>query len=405
MSDLREDLDRALRTVTFGEAPVERAKRDGRRIRTRRRTTLLALTLGVAAAAAGYPALAGNGAAGRPAPLTGSTTPSPRPSSGHHMTVTAGPPGQTTEAPTGLTDKTGQVAQGTIGDMKWQITVVPPGPKNPVPADSCYTVTVSFQNPGIQGTCYQLPSFWSGLGPSAPALFDEMSDNNTTATIVGEVANDVAFFIVTFSDGQRLKLIPVTVHGHRYVAWLAPLSMTTASITAHLGGPYSDSGQTVTAIPFNQPGGLPDFGLWQAPGQAVPPTGTGVVGAGTTAGHPWKVTAYEGPWGTCFVNQPADTQCVWAAKLDTTGIHGWSSFGQGYSVFGSAAPGVALVRVKLSDGTTVQARPARVGNEYLFGFVTGKGATPTHWTAYNASGNQVSSGSLPPLAEAAPAAR
>ena len=57
MNDLREDLDRALRTVTFSEAPVERAKRAGRRIRTRRRVALLAGALAVAAVAAGYPAL------------------------------------------------------------------------------------------------------------------------------------------------------------------------------------------------------------------------------------------------------------------------------------------------------------------------------------------------------------
>ena len=63
MNELREDLDRALRTVTFSEAPVERVKRDGRRIRTRRRVTLLAGVLAVAAVAAGYPALARNSAA------------------------------------------------------------------------------------------------------------------------------------------------------------------------------------------------------------------------------------------------------------------------------------------------------------------------------------------------------
>ncbi len=55
VNELGEDLDRALRTVTFSEAPVERVKRDGRRIRTRRRVTLLAGVLAVAAVAAGVP--------------------------------------------------------------------------------------------------------------------------------------------------------------------------------------------------------------------------------------------------------------------------------------------------------------------------------------------------------------
>jgi hypothetical protein len=74
VNELGEDLDRALRTVTFSEAPIERVKRDGRRIRTRRRVTLLAGVLAVAAVAAGYPALARNSAA-PPAPAAGHTTP------------------------------------------------------------------------------------------------------------------------------------------------------------------------------------------------------------------------------------------------------------------------------------------------------------------------------------------
>jgi hypothetical protein len=62
-------------------------------------------------------------------------------------------------------------------------------------------------------------------------------------------------------------------------------------------------------------------------------------------------------------------------------------------VFGSAAPGVASVRVSLSNGQTVTARPVGVGNEDLFAFVIGRSVTPIHWTAYDASGRQVGSGS------------
>ena len=42
MNDLREDLDRALRALPVSPAPVERARRDGRRLRNRRRATYLA---------------------------------------------------------------------------------------------------------------------------------------------------------------------------------------------------------------------------------------------------------------------------------------------------------------------------------------------------------------------------
>jgi hypothetical protein len=266
VSDLREDLDRALRTVTFGEAPVERARRDGRRIRVRRR--LLAAAGGVlvaVAVAAGYPALAGNGTAAPPAPLTGHPASAPAPAQGG-LAVTAYPAPATTEAPTGLAGKTGEIAAGSVGDMKWRVSVIPPGPKNPVRADPCYTITIVLGG-DLQGPCYDLPpSMGVGLGMSKPAAFTEYLDSDATVTSVGEASPDVTYFIVTFADGQRLKLLPVTVHGHRYIAWMAPPSMAIASVVAHLGGPYTDSGQTATVVPLQRPGKPPVFGRWKSAG-------------------------------------------------------------------------------------------------------------------------------------------
>jgi len=264
MSDLKEELDRALRTVTFGEAPVERVKRAGRRIRARRRVALLAGVLAVAAVAAGYPALAGSAAA-PPAPLTGHPTqaPSPRPS---HMAVSAYPAPATTQAPGGLASKTGEIAAGSVGDMRWRVAVIPPGKKNPVPADPCYTITIVLGG-DIQGPCYDLPAaLGRGLGEAKPAAFTQRSDNGATVTTVGEAAPDATYFIVTFADGQQLKLLPVTVGGHRYIVWMAPLSLAVDSVVAHLGGPYSDSGQTATAVPVERPGKPPAFGRWRLAG-------------------------------------------------------------------------------------------------------------------------------------------
>jgi hypothetical protein len=273
VNDLREDLDRALRTVTFSEAPLERAKRAGRRIRARRRVALLAGALAVAAVAAGYPALT-RASAGPPAPATGTKTPAPHQTPyGGDPLVTAGPAGEATQAPDGMTDSTGQIAVGAIGDMKWQMSVVPPGPKSPVPGDSCYTVAISLGGSDMQGECNDIPvSLGRGLGTSKPAAFTELSNDGTTETTVGEATQDVAYFIVNFTDGQQLKLIPVTVGGHRYIAWMAPLSMAVRYVVAHLGGPYNDSGQIAVAVPFQQPGRSPVFGLWQQDGQGGPPT-------------------------------------------------------------------------------------------------------------------------------------
>jgi hypothetical protein len=391
VNDLREDLDRALRAVTFSEAPVERARRDGRRIRVRRRLTLLAGALAVAAAAAGYPALAGSAAA----PSAG---PGPAPSPAHSdLAVNAHPGSDATEAPGGLASKSGEIGAGSVGAMQWKVYVVPPGPKNPVRADSCYAVSINVGS-DITGNCNDIPAqLGRVLGARQPAAFLVASDDNTNATVVGEASADVTYFIVTFTDGQQLKLLPVTAGGHRYVAWMAPLSMTIGSVTAHLGGPYSDSGQTASAVPFQQLGAPPLFGLWQREGDTAPPRDARVITSGRTP----KVTAYEGPWGTCFITAQSGG-CVPVARLAATTVIDFAGANPPDVGFGAAAPGVAAVRVTLSDGKAVTVHPVGVGNEDLFAFPLSPGATAVSWAAYDAAGHPDGAGPAGPGTSLAP---
>ena len=383
MNDLREDLDRALRAVTFSEAPVERARRDGRRIRARRRLTLLAGALAVAAIAAGYPALA-RSAAAPPAPATG---PGPAPSpSQSDMAVDAYPAGDATEAPGGLASKSGEVAAGSVGAMKWQAYVVPPGPKSPVPADSCYALSVNAGS-DIMGTCNDIPAqLGRGLGASQPAAFITASGDDTNATVVGEVSADVTYFIVTFTDGQQFKLIPVTAGGHRYIAWMAPLSMTDRERYRAPGRPV------LRQRAGRQRGPVPAAGL----AARVRPVAAGgrYRAAARRAGHhrrpaPWKVTAYEGPWGTCFVTGRPGGWCRTGREARRDDDHRLRPARTRPGVgFGAAAPGVATVRVTLSNGKAVTVHPVGVGNEDLFAFPVSKGVTPVSWTAYDAAGQQ-----------------
>jgi hypothetical protein len=92
------------------------------------------------------------------------------------------------------------------------------------------------------------------------------------------------------------------------------------------------------------------------------------------------------------VASPGTTECVPVKRLvTTTVISGWS--GDSPSVaFGWAAPGVTSVRVRLSNGKTTAVKPVGVGNEYVFAFAAGKGASPVSWTAYDAAGHQVGAG-------------
>jgi hypothetical protein len=395
VNDLREELDRALRTVTFSEAPIERVKRDGRRIRTRRRVTLLAGVLAVAAVAAGYPALARNSAA-PPAPATGTKSQAPHQAPyGGDPVITDGFPGGTTHATAGLATSSGVIAKGAMGGVPWQVTVRGPGATNPVPADPCFTVSITSVG-DLGGSCSDFPTLKAGvLNSGNPVMFTGEGDAVTEATI-GEAASVVTYVIVNFTDGQQLKLIPVTAAGHRYVAWMAPLSMTIETVVAHLGGPYVDSGQTATAVPFDPSGQLPVFGQWQQPGQRTPAKASGVIGGGVVGDHVWSAIGYVGPWGNCIVVNGEGFDCLPFGPLSTVTILGPVS----YSVpglrliFGSAPAGVAKVRVTLSGGKAVTARPVAVGNNRLFAVAVPVNAAPTRWTSYDSAGQQTGTASV-----------
>lgn len=266
MNELREDLDRALRTLTVNEAPVERTRLMGHRIRTRRRVTLVAVALAVVAVAAGYPALARNSAAPGTPSVGRSAKPAPHKPHGADPVVMAGPGPNAKMAADGMASANGEVASGAVGGESWRVTVHGPGSASPVPGDSCYLV-----EPGtfgdFAGSCQDIPATMANrLGANDPAAFTGSSDP-VSDVVVGEAAPQVTFLIVNFSDGQSLKLIPVTVGGHRYVAWIAPVSMTITSVVAHIGGPYFDSGVTATQAPFYPPGQQPVAGRWRLSGQ------------------------------------------------------------------------------------------------------------------------------------------
>ena len=391
MNGLHDELDQVLRTLPVGEPPVERTRRDGRRLRARRWAGA-AGALAVIAAAACYPALAGGAGQSSPAPAIGpAVTPSPSKTLANgDAVVTDGPAGTATMGPDGMTDKSGLVAQGTVAGAAWQVSVSGPGPANAVAGDSCYTFSLA-DAASVAGGCADLSAgLLDEVQSGSPAAFTGTADGAANV-IVGVAADDVTYFIVTFTDGQRLKLLPVTVAGHRYVAWVAPGHLVVATVEAHLGGPYDDSGQVATAVPFTLPGGLPVVSLWQQQGQAAPPRGTGVIGSGRAGGQAWQVTAHEGPWGTCVVGSASEFECVSVTQLTHTGVLGIMPTDMQGVGWGAAAPGVTRVRITLSGGQTVEVTPAGVGNEDLFAFWAGAG-TDTSWTAYDATGKEVGHG-------------
>jgi hypothetical protein len=381
MSELRDELDQALGAVPVGLPPLDRVLRDGHRLRIRRRAAVTAGILAVVAVLAGYPVLA-RVAAAPTAPVTGHHA------AGHHA---AGHDPVVTDSPATKGSVSGDIAQGTIGQVWWQLRVYPDNTQGDPRGDICYQPTVSTAS-YFSRFCGVDPA---GPADGVPATFSGMSAGAYEGAL-GMVGGDVAYFVLTFNDGQRLKLIPVSYEGHRYVAWTAPASMTIKSVTAHLGARGVDSGQTESTFPFDRPGAPIVFGAWYKPGQPLPPTGSAVLARGGSGSRAWTAVAHLGPWGTCFEAQNAGKSSEMACLPGTshkTGVYGSSSTPSGQRVdFMTAAPGIATLRITLSDGSTVSVTPVSVANERLAAFGLPRNVTVSGWTGYDTAGHVVAAG-------------
>jgi hypothetical protein len=370
VSELRESLDEALRAVTPGDPPVEEAIRRGKAIRTRRRG-------GVAAAVAALAVLVG---VGYPAVAHRKAAPAPATPTHKHISVTVLPPGPRAPA--------GTVATGAIDGKAWQVYTDNPK-TNGAPGQVCVGASgPAFGGSGIQPVCYPPQS----PDNTNPVDFVGLAVPGDAQASVGQVAPDVSYVLVRLSDDITLKLIPAKAYGTRYVAFASPPSLSVLSATAYLS-----DGQYLTAIPFNPPDELPVFAMWRAPGQPVPPKVTKRIASGSANGKAWAMYAATGPWGTCFVSTGLDTGDMgceaFSGQLDTqfTVLPGNSPG----LVAGTAAAGVRYLTITMTDGATMRVTPVLVGSQRYLAFYLDKGEQQVRrWTAYDASGKQLSSGKL-----------
>lgn len=363
MSDLRENLDSAFTAIDPGPAPVETAMRQGGKIRNRRRAWAVVGSMAAIAIAASFPVLSHQQAL--PGPPTTS-----------HVRVTVNPPGP--HSPAGL------IASGTIGSGTWQWLIGKPGADGPPADQQCFTAggTLASQFSVI---CDQSPGDVKdlGLGRSDPVAFE--GGGGTDAVVYGAVDSAVSYVTIRLGDGAVLTLHPATVYGVRYVAFAVPTDMVVDSATA-----YSRTGELATAIPYQPPGGSPIFQEWQQPGQAVPGRINGTFGSGTIDGQAWRATAHLGPWGTCLVYE-GSSSCFDSSQEPATG----SSVGSTSWVAGTAADSVSYVTITFKHGSALRVGVTNIGPERFWGTGLGaRSATGARWTAYNAAGKPVASGSV-----------
>jgi hypothetical protein len=362
--DLHERLDAAFEAITPAPAPVDGAVRRGQAIRVRRRV----------AVAAGAAAVVAIGVFAVPSLLHRSAAPSPGPVApvgGYTVTVQAPGPHS---AP-------GTIALGTINGQRWQF--IAGGKLSGAGYSNAQNFTTS--GPAFGGDAGSQPGTALAVYGAAPVSFLELTCG-PVQVYYGAVQADVTYVAVRLDNGTVLTLHPVAVHGVRAAAFAVPVGAGITEVTA-----YSRHGEIAAAIPFNDPSGMADFGVWLKPGQHGLPRASGRIGSGTFHGSAWSATAYLGPWGIC-VQFPAGVACV----LDGVSVDSGATIltsGELSVAAGGAPASTALVIVYQPDGTSATVRPVTVGGQKLFAFQLRTGPNRLSWTDYDSSGAVV--GSMP----------
>lgn len=217
-------------------------------------------------------------------------------------------------------------------------------------------------------------------------------------TFIARVRADVAYLIVTLTNGQRLTLRPVAIFGPgyaRYVAFPVPASSAVVMITA-----FSARAEVGYAIPFTGAGGL-DTVLWRRPGEQPPSKRASyLIGSGTLNGRPWSEHAYQGPWGFCAVTPLSATWCIpdtpgnlTAGKAATLLFQSWAG-DTGY-VTVAATPAVSYLVLSHPDGSTARITPRVLFGEKFFVFGSSPPAAVRAWAAYSATGARLAAGAVP----------
>ena len=283
---------------------------------------------------------------------------------------------------------TGEIAYGTVDGKRWQLVASKPGTDGAGRGQGLILASGAGFGPG--GISESEPALTTD--GSSPVSFTGMSAG-TTQCQFGAVAADVSYVTVRLGNGTLLTLHPVTVYGARVVAFAVPTGAAVVEVTA-----YSGHGEIAAAIPFNAPSGPASFGLWLKPGQRPAARFTTRIGSGTFDGKAWSATAYTGPWGVCVETSGGaingDT-CVPASSGLGTNVMFWTG-GTPEVASGSAAAQVTRLVVTQPDGTTIQVRAVKVGDQKFFAFPMSAGHKAVRWAAYNSAGGLVTSSTLIP---------
>jgi len=199
------------------------------------------------------------------------------------------------------------------------------------------------------------------------------------------------------SNGQALTLHPVDLFGPKYARWVAmavPFASAVREITVYAAGAEIEH-----AVPFTARGSIEIY-RWLKPDQAdLPNPVSGRVGSVTLAGHQYVVHGYLGPWGSCFRSPLVDEDMCngqsGALKPGTVVkfLAGSHSSDLGLNIL-QVEPAVSYLMVTRPNGNALRLRPVTLGGQKYCILPDDLRHQDVTWTAYNATGHLLGSGSV-----------
>jgi hypothetical protein len=351
--EIRDRLRSALEEVPPATPPAFAIVGQGKSIRRRRWISAGAALAAVVGLGVALPGLI------RVAPAVPAAAPA------YHVTVNPPRPG----------DPSGLIGSGTINGRRWRVTLTGSG-KDP-----------AAYGPGL--TYVQFPVEVPGPGDD-PVSFQTDGGPDRTAEY-GPVRADVTTVTMRLADRTLLTLHPVVYRGARWLAVVVPSRLRITNVIA-----YGRHGELAHAVPF-QGGSIRNEILgWLPPGQPGRARASVTVASGTTDGQHWSVVAAAGPWGLCLTGFPGsdcfDTVTGLVPPRQAAAIAGCGPEGHATFFLGEALTSVRSLRLKLSDGSTRRLRPVALDGTKFFAFTLPQGVGTRRWRAYNASGQQISTG-------------
>jgi hypothetical protein len=350
--EIKERLN-VLGTVEVSPPPYLTAVRRGKSVRLRRRAFAAAGVAAVVLLGVLVPRLVPH--VGQPAPVT------------YDVTLHQPGPGS----------PSGQVAWGTINGKRWQIRVQ---------AQQGISNGCTFFGQDLQ--C--VPGEASASPGQVSFVYASSGDTQFQLAAVGA---DVTKVAVTLGNGTELTLRPTAIDGKRWVGFAAPTRLAVSRAVSFAG-----TRELGYAIPYNGASGAP-FMAWLRPGQRGAARASYRIGSGTLAGKHWSASAYVGPWGVCVEGVGAASWCAGsAADIQPNGAptsyFTCSPGTQAVSFAAAAESSVATVRFRLSDGTSLSVRAVSIAGGYrAYAFAVANGVRLRSWTALDAAGKQVGTGS------------